>query len=359
MGPTVSALLPVVQLGALDIGDDLGRGAVGTVSRLRQPPVGFTGKLVFKRYLQGARAQVDEAILRRFIAFPETLGMADAELMRERLAWPVAAVYQTAGVVSGFLMSEIPSHYTLDILGHRAVPAGMEFLLNGPVFERRLGITVDRRARLCLLLDLGRLIVRLHELGVVVGDLSPKNVLFSLAGPIRCFLIDCDSMGVEGTCLLPPLETPGWEVPSGENPLTQASDSYKFTLLAMRLFAGDQNTRDPQALSEVSPTLGRLAEAATRDHLEARPRINEWLAPLQAAVEASRPAVDRVLPSPTETRRQRAAIAATAPPPRPKPSHLPGPSGWPSPQREPRARLLLFAGLVIVTLVLLSFTHTL
>ncbi|WP_327722808.1 hypothetical protein OG381_48545 (plasmid) [Streptomyces sp. NBC_00490] len=352
----MSVVLPVVQLGALDIGVDLGRGAVGTVSRLRQPPVGFTGKLVFKRYLPGAREQVDEAILRRFIAFPDTLSTADTELMRERLAWPLAAVYQTPGVVSGFLMSEIPSHYTLDIRGPKAAPAGVEFLLNGPVYERRLGITVDRTARLCLLLDLGRLLVRLHELGVVVGDLSPKNVLFSLAGPISCFLIDCDSMGVQGAHLLPPLETPGWEVPSGEDPLTRASDSYKFTLLAMRLFAGDQNTRDPQALSEVSPKLGRLATATARDRLEARPRISEWLAPLEAAVEASGRAADRVLLSPTATGRRR--VAATAPPPRPKTPHFPGPSGPPSPQFEPRARLLLFAALVVVTLVLLSFTQT-
>jgi hypothetical protein len=42
---------------------------------------------------------------------------------------------------------------------------------------------------------------RLHRLGVVVGDLSPKNLLFSLKPAPSCFLIDCDAMLVRaGRC---------------------------------------------------------------------------------------------------------------------------------------------------------------
>lgn len=350
----MTALMPVVKLEALDLGSSLGKGAIGTVSRLRQPPAGFTGELAFKRYLPAARARVDDAALRRFIEFPTTLSSADATRMRERLAWPLAAVYESPGVVSGFLMSEIPSHYTLEVAGRRA-PAGMEFLLNGAEFERRLGIVMGREARLRLLLDLCRLIAFLHEVGIVVGDLSPKNVLFSLADAPRCFLIDCDSMSVDRLHLLPPLQTPGWEVPRGEDPQTRASDAYKFALLAIRLFAGDQATRNPQALSEASSGLGRLALATTTALPAARPRISEWLAPLQAAIEAPgrATAVEATRPRPSE---------ATEPPPpqfRSVRSARPSkPSKWSSLKQEPRLRLLFLAALVIVTLALLPLSQS-
>lgn len=353
----MSAVLPIVRFGALDIGADLGKGAVGTVSRLRQPPTELTGlprDLVVKRYLPRVGTRVDEAVLQRFIAFPTSLDAADAALIRERLAWPLAAVYEDDGIISGFLMSEIPSRYTLEIRG-RTVPAGMEFLLNGPVFEQRLGVALDRTARLRLLLDLCRLIARLHKVGVAVGDLSPKNVLFSPAGEPRCFLIDCDSMSVRGSHVLPPFETPGWEAPGGEELPTSASDSYKFTLLAIRLFARDQDTHDFRALYEVSPDLGRLAMATTTAPLEARPRISEWLAPLEAEVEASREAAGQTLPKRTSRIGPRASTELQQRPSLPRPTKW---YGRPWPQRDPGARLLFLAALVVITLVLLSLTRT-
>ncbi|MBX9363201.1 lipopolysaccharide kinase InaA family protein [Streptomyces sp. WAC04114] len=353
----MSDVLPIVRFGDLDIGAVVGQGGVGTVSRLHHPPAELPGlprDLVFKHYVPSIRSQVDDAALRRFIAFPASLDTADADLIRERLAWPLAAVYEDSRIVSGFLMPGVPPRYTLDIHG-RSKAAGIEFLLNGSDYEKRLGIALDRTARLRLLLDLCRLIARLHTIGVTVGDLSPKNVLFSRADEPRCYLIDCDSMSIRGAHVLPPIETPGWQVPRGEDLSTPASDSYKFTLMAIRLFAQDQDTHDFRVLHKVSPALGRLAMATTTAPPAARPQISAWVAPLESELEASAEAASQTLPqrmwrpSPTASSR-----------PQYRPSQ-PRPAKWfrrLSPPRAPKARLLLLAALVVITLVVLSLTHT-
>ncbi len=51
----------------------------------------------------------------------------------------------------------------------------------------------------------------LHEPGVCVGDISPKNLLFSWSGTPEVYFIDCYAMRATGISLTRQLETPGWE----------------------------------------------------------------------------------------------------------------------------------------------------
>ena len=83
-----------------------------------------------------------------------------------------------------------------------------------------------------------------HRHGVAVGDLSPKNLLFSLGPPVKVYFVDCDGMRL-GRSVLPQVETPDSavrDVNRTEELATPASDSYKLALLTLRLFAGDQST---------------------------------------------------------------------------------------------------------------------
>jgi serine/threonine protein kinase len=93
-------------------------------------------------------------------------------------------------------------------------------------------------------------VCRLHGHGVVVGDLSPKNVLFTLDGQPRCLLIDCDSMRFRGKY-----------VPEAEK-ATVASDSFKFGLIATRVFNREQDSRDLTPLRGNSTELASLAALA-------------------------------------------------------------------------------------------------
>ena len=73
-------------------------------------------------------------------------------------------------------------------------------------------------------------------------------------------------MRFRGRSVMPQLETPGWEVRAvspREELGTAASDSYKLGLLALRLLAGSQDTRDPARLPRAVPTtIQRLIEAS-------------------------------------------------------------------------------------------------
>ena len=70
-----------------------------------------------------------------------------------------------------------------------------------PVHQQGRPIS-NRPQRVALLQNLAVILSRLHGLGVVVGDLSPKNLLFRLTPSPSCFLIDCDAMRVRGASVL-------------------------------------------------------------------------------------------------------------------------------------------------------------
>ena len=94
---------------------------------------------------------------------------------------------------------------------------------------------------------------------------------------LDCFLIDCDAMRVNGCSVLPQAETPDWQIPVGEEKGTASSDAYKLALLAVRVFARNQTSRDPGALpATAEPRLGELAHAALLGQRDDRPAPIEW-----------------------------------------------------------------------------------
>jgi serine/threonine protein kinase len=211
--------------------------------------------------------------------------------------------------------------YQTQSLGTRRQLADMAFLLNPDRYISNSGLSVSDRDRLHLLASVAQVLSRLHALGVTVGDLSPKNLLFSLSPP-GCFVIDCDAMRVRGESVLAQVETPDWEIPAQEERATPASDAYKFGLLAIRLFARDQSSYDWGPLSLISPEVARLAQESLRTDPSARPSPAEWLPALQAAsvtanatASPSAPSVDHpYVPVPPV-----APTAPAAPSPAPRP----------------------------------------
>jgi len=291
-----------VSAGALDLhGDSLGDGGQGRIYRVTaiggRPP---DQPLVYKCYKSQWLAAVDAAALRDLVQFPELLDAATRRRLVERTAWPAAAVMADRHAV-GLLMPLIPDEFRrpLHLPGvGRDEYCQVQHLLNADSYLDLVRLPVDDRWRLDFLADLADTIALLHRHGLVVGDLSPLNIYPRFGSAPQCFFVDCDAMAANGRSVLPQAQTRGWEAPSGEATASPHTDAYKFALLATRLFAGDQDTRNPAALTRCSPVLGTLA----RDGLgppQARPKPSLWALTLRAATPDTLRLRGRVRPAGT------------------------------------------------------------
>jgi len=296
---------PRIELSTLSLGSSLGKGGQGQVTAVTNILLNKQWPAVLKEYSPEAKRALQVTALESIAEFPETLAHQESRWLHDSTAWPVAVV-QDQGVACGFLMRAVPPAYYFDFRtqtrGTQRKLADMAFLLNPEAFMRGAGIAITDHDRLMLLESVAAALSRLHALQITVGDLSPKNLLFSLTPAPSCFLIDCDAVRLRGLTVLDQVETPDWEAPPGEPRATAATDAFKFGLLAIRLFARDQSSRDATALAAVSPELGRFARLSQRDSRQ-RPAPGAWMTALSAAAlsisatAASRPAAPRPVPT--------------------------------------------------------------
>ena len=264
----------------------VGDGGQGVVYATDAVKINGAWKVAYKEYLP--TTAFDPSALREMVAFVPGLDRHNGEWLCDATAWPAALVIRS-GRPAGFLMRQVPDRFYRSWGDNGArVPAAMQYLLNPQPYLDRKEIRLDDAARLRLLVSIADTMTRLHSLGVVVGDLSPNNLLVDLAST-DCFFIDCDAMRLHGQDVLHQVETPEWEVPRpGVEPIaTRASDAYKFGLLAVRLFAQDQMGKNLAALRRTSPQLGALAERSLGADSTARPTPAEWIPALRAALAPS------------------------------------------------------------------------
>ncbi|MYW05775.1 hypothetical protein [Streptomyces sp. SID3343] len=282
---------PAVDRGTLALGHHLGQGGQGTVyavtnKRINEAEGGGWG-VVYKEYGADVLPELDAAALASRVDLLGTLSAAEGRWLCDKTAWP-ATVVEHQGRACGFLMREVPDRFRFAYRSLSATAgterlANLEYLLNDDAYVAGIGLTISDRDRLDLLTDLATTLTRLHRIGVTVGDLSPKNLLFTTDPRPECFLIDCDAMRLAGATVLPQVETPDWQIPAGEEKATRATDVYKFGLLAIRLFARDQAVGDPAVLSVLSPALGDLARLSLDPDPARRPTPSVWAEHLAAA----------------------------------------------------------------------------
>src|SRR5262249_5777931 len=148
-----------------------------------------------------------------------------------------------------FVMPAIPDEFFIalsTVKGVSTSTAEFQHLLNHSSVLAARDINIDDVQRYTLLRECASALAFLHKNGVCVGDISPKNLLFSLAPHEAIYFIDCDAMRINEVSALPQVETPGWAAPPGEELATIYTDTYKLGLLALRLLAGDQDIKNPQ-----------------------------------------------------------------------------------------------------------------
>lgn len=94
------------------------------------------------------------------------------------------------------------------------------------------------KKKLEVLIDLSRVLARLHSKGMIYGDLSPNNVFYSKKEVFsKVWLIDCDNLHLYDE-VVSTIFTPGYgapEVVKRQSANTQYSDSFSFAVLAFKV----------------------------------------------------------------------------------------------------------------------------
>ena len=247
---------------------------------------------VFKEYTERARGVLDAGALRAAVLLGDQLGATGIDLSRFS-AWPSGVVTEHDHIV-GILMHRAPSEFWLSRKPDRGTKAPLlahcDFLLNSSPYQAsQLGFVPSMDSRLLLLADIADHLVTLHRHGVVVGDLSPHNLLFAFQpSSARSYLLDCDAVEVDGRIAFGRMETPAWsiaELTGRQEPWSTASDVYKFALLVVRMLSGDQLVRDSRHLMRLPGALRRIVDLSLDPEPAHRPSAASWVEPLHDAVE--------------------------------------------------------------------------
>jgi hypothetical protein len=260
---------------------------------------------VFKQYkVPGA----DPAALKLLVDIPAQMRPPERESLYAQTSWPLARVFNK-GVLSGFLMQEIPSGF------FGANSAGSKKLreLQYLVYQRKpmwgdivSAAGVSAEVRMEVVREFVKLVTTLHGKGLVIGDVSMSNVLWTSAGggTVRIFLIDCDGIRKLGSQpVLPQAETLDWNDPL--QPRTGPdldTDRYKVALLVGRVLTMSPYVRpgDPLPFVKGVPEsiAARLMELwkKTTGPYGTRLAANQWLLALSSRQEI-------VLPPPPPVRR--------------------------------------------------------
>jgi serine/threonine protein kinase len=267
----------------------IGQGGQGVVYAAPKVATTFAASMVYKEYKPAVLAGIDFTALAAMPAMVEdTLSYAQAERLISLAAWPCAVV-RDGDTPTGFVMPVIPQTFftaLTTVKGTRSATAEFQHLLNHSSVLAARGVSLDYGQRYGLLREVASALGFLHARGVCVGDVSPKNLLYSLSPHPAVYLIDCDAMRVNGVSALTQVQTPGWEVPAGEELATVYSDTYKLGLLALRLLAGDHDTTSPAHLPATTPALVRQVITDTLTNPpERRPLPQAWSYLLGHAIE--------------------------------------------------------------------------
>jgi hypothetical protein len=236
------AVSRVVRFEDLRIGELLAEGGEGRVFTLPLQP-----HLVLKSY----RRPAPRRFLDDLVAWPESGARTDlAARVSAAAAWPASVVIDADGGATGLLMPRAPRRFALRHRDGTTRLASLSYLTADPAHrEMAYGLTLPPGAspeRLGLVYALARLLESFELGGPIVGhgDLSTKNVLWSLQRGPEIFVIDCDNCERFDSDGHPLGElgrrramTPNWDDPAvhgGGNP-TVASDRYSLALIFLRV----------------------------------------------------------------------------------------------------------------------------
>ncbi|GAA4593170.1 hypothetical protein BJY16_000877 [Actinoplanes octamycinicus] len=326
---TVRALGPLRQLA---------RGGTATVflaPELRLP--GLPGEqFVYKRYTDATKRRAGPSLttgLTGFVRFRDRLPEAQRAAWDARIIWPVGVVVDEDGAAGGVVMRLIPDRYFQDFRkrsgGVHRKPREIETLFGDDETALRKGLpAVGVTDRLRLIRAVAAAYGMMHKQGVVVGDISGRNIIYD-PGPVRpsVLVVDVDSARIKGNRAVFGMQphTPHWQPPEALAASAELAgwdgadedlrdrlrdrwaiqstktDVYKFALMTVRILAngrGGAVSRDPSRARRVlRDMLGEpaavLLDASLSPTPADRPAIRDWYDALQPSGQERPPEVSR------------------------------------------------------------------
>ena len=259
-------------------------GGQGRVYRPEHTPEALGPAVVIKLYRSSPHSDA-AGVLTEMAEWSRRLAREQRKLLHRLAAWPLATI-TSAGALTGIAMHDVSSRFEVPFL----MPSGrtasvllqLEHLLgaDGYLQQRGLPVVLDTPMRARVAEQISAAFAFLHRHAIVVSDVSPSNLLISLAGtaPEVCF-IDCDSMVFHGRQALASVETGDWQMPPAfaEQPLSrccrriQARPDHASTVRPL--------TRRPRAGSARAPCTGGAGRASGAGALPGRaqpPAGGEW-----------------------------------------------------------------------------------
>ncbi|MER5775885.1 hypothetical protein ABT144_16645 [Streptomyces sp. NPDC002039] len=283
-----------VALSSLDPLDKVGDGGQGEVRTL----AGWPG-LLYKSYREPHRVAGES--LAALVSVRFGLRADERDRLDASTAWPLCRVVD-AGRVTGFLMNEAPASMRWATGDGSTKLTELAFLLRPGKAAWQGVVQPSPAERLALMVALVELVDRLHATGLVFGDLSEANVLWTVRPAPAVHLIDCDGARLVGAePVLAQADTPDWSDPlAPPGAATVDSDRYKVALAVGRILAQDAYATPGRPLDPLPGVLDERREDAVRGLYEkaagghgTRPDLGQWRIALagrrQIALEAGRP----------------------------------------------------------------------
>ncbi|MGW6441841.1 hypothetical protein [Lentzea sp. NPDC055074] len=274
----------VVHVADVTEGEVLGEGGQGRVTEVLALGGTPVRDLVVKRYHDDI--VINPAALTRLVAVRRSMSAEDAAALDTVACWPHAVLVDGDRAV-GAVLPRVPAGFSFGLRmpagGSAVVLRELQFLIADAVSLRRRGIEdPDDATRLRVLANCTEVAAMLHRHGVVLGDLSVKNVLWRVDPRPAVYLVDCDGVRLGGADPVSPQpNSPGWDDPLFPGTQNQQSDVYKVALVVLRAAARNFHTRDPELAADV---LGRgllpLLRASLRAEPGSRPPLSAWHEPL-------------------------------------------------------------------------------
>ncbi|MEH0424446.1 hypothetical protein [Streptomyces sp. B21-083] len=287
----------------LTLGERVGIGGQGEVHAVGD------GSLLYKEYKDPSK--VNGNALADLVAFRQGLGQADRTRLDALAAWPLCRVVE-GGRTLGFLMRRAPSPMTWRTATGATKLLELQYLIRPPKVAWQEVSQPTPEQRRALALACVEAIGWFHDAGLVIGDISQANILWSLIPEPAVHFLDCDGFRRVGrNAVQAQAATPDWNDPLA--PSTEASvdtDAYKTALTAGRILAQEPYARPDQQLRPVAGCLNERQAAAVGSLFAqaagergTRPRPSEWqtalsdrgMITLTAAAPRPRPSVDHTV----------------------------------------------------------------
>ncbi len=292
-----------VARSSLTLGERVGSGGQGDVHAVTG------GSLLFKEYKEPSK--VNGTALADLVALRQGLGQADRSRLDALAAWPLCRVVE-GGRTRGFLMRRAPAHMTWRTAAGATKLVELQYLIRPPKAAWQDVVQPGPAQRRALALACVEAIGWFHDAGLVIGDISQANVLWSLSPEPAVHFLDCDGFRRVGRAAVQAqAATPDWNDPlAPSTDATVDTDAYKTALVAGRIVAQQPYVLPGQELQPVPGCLNeRQTDGVRRLFAQAagergtRPRPSEWqtalgergVITLTAATPRVRPSIDHTV----------------------------------------------------------------